>query len=96
MKKQVDITNGVRTGPRPVGSIETPQAQPMPCKVSSEMSSTSTHNDQQMDKQAPERQELENLKRKDKAILTAVGDTQYDVKFSKKGYSITYHSTRSY
>lgn len=51
-------------------------------KVSGEVSSISPYNDQQVDKQAPDGEELETLQRKDKAVLTAVEDVHFHVSLS--------------
>lgn len=52
--------------------------------MSSEASSISAPSDQQVDKQTLEEEQLETLKREDKAILTPVGEVQYDVNLSTK------------
>lgn len=71
------------SGPRPVGSIETPQEDDLSRKFSSEVSRINTLYDQQVDSQAPEVEESETLKREEKAKLTPIGDVQYHNDLSK-------------
>lgn len=48
------------------------------------MSSISTLNDEQVDKQSHKAKEAETLNREEKAILTLIGDVQYDIDLSEK------------
>lgn len=72
------------TVPQPVVSDETPQVDGTSRKRSIDVSSTRTLHDQYVEKQDPEGEKFETLKREDKVILTLFGDVQYNVNLSTK------------
>lgn len=53
-------------------------------RVSCEVSSVNISNEQQVDKQATEGVEYETVNRKDKAVLTPIGDVRYHLDDSTK------------
>lgn len=53
-------------------------------KVSNEVSSIRTLNEQQVNKHAPEGEEVNSLMREDEETMTSVGDIQYDVNLPTK------------
>lgn len=83
-QKEIDSTNSVRAELSQVGSTETHQKDKTFRKASHEVSIISAASDQQVVKQASEGAEFNTVNGEDQAILTPIGNVQYNVKISTK------------
>lgn len=73
-------TKIVSAGLRPIGTIETPREDDMPCKEYNGVRSLSISRHYQVVGRRPEEDIYENINRNDKAESTSVGDAQHNTK----------------
>lgn len=83
-QKEFVATNSVRAESRTAASTETPQGHDSSGRVSSEVITLGTLQDQQENKQALEEEEFETSNREDTATFSPNGDVQCHVHLSTR------------
>lgn len=81
---EVVTTSSACAGYRPAGSTETHEENNMCLRVSSEVSNINTHNDQNLEEEAPKGEESNTPNWGDKTKLAPIGDVPLHIDLSTK------------